>query len=30
MESIDVPDDFMADRPMNVVPAERDIFGDEE
>jgi antitoxin VapB len=27
--SIDVPDDFMAERPMNVPPRERDLFHDE-
>jgi len=26
--SIDVPDDFMRDRPLNTIPRERDIFGD--
>lgn len=30
MRSIDVPEDFMAERPMNVVPQERDLFGAEE
>jgi antitoxin VapB len=25
----DVPDDFMKDRPMNSIPRERDIFGEE-
>ena len=30
MRLIDVPKDFMADRPMNVVPEERDLFGDKE
>ncbi len=28
MRMIAVPDDFMADRPMNAPPAERDLFGD--
>jgi antitoxin VapB len=28
MRSIDVPADFMAERPMNVVPAERGVFDD--
>ncbi|MFL5252336.1 MAG: antitoxin [Rhodopila sp.] len=30
MRSIDVPADFMADRPMNAVPAERGVFDDAE
>ncbi len=29
MRTIDVPDDFMADRPMNVPPQERDLFKDD-
>lgn len=28
MRTIDVPDDFMAERPMNVLPTERNLFGD--
>jgi len=28
MRTIDVPDGFMAERPMNVPPADRDLFGD--
>ncbi len=28
MRTIDVPDDFMRERPMNVVPRERDVFGE--
>ena len=28
MHTIDVPNEFMSERPMNVVPKERDIFGD--
>ena len=24
----DVPDDFMAERPLNTPPTERDLFGD--
>lgn len=28
MHSIDVPEDFMAERPMNVQPEERDLFGE--
>ena len=30
MRTIDVPDDFMAERPMNVPPRERDLFEDSE
>jgi antitoxin VapB len=29
MRSIDVSADFMAERPMNVLPRERDLFVDE-
>jgi antitoxin VapB len=29
MHSIDVPNDFMADRPMNQPPRERDLFAEE-
>lgn len=29
MHSIDVPDSFMAERPMNQPPLERDLFTDE-
>ena len=29
MHAIDVPDDFMADRPMNQPPRERDLFAEE-
>lgn len=29
LRSIEVPDDFMDERPMNVVPLERDVFGGE-
>jgi antitoxin VapB len=29
LHSIEVPEDFMAERPMNVVPVERNVFGDE-
>ena len=28
MRTIDVPDAFMAERPMNVPPADRNLFGD--
>lgn len=30
LRSIDVPGDFMADRPMNRIPEEKNIFGDDE
>jgi antitoxin VapB len=30
MRSIDVPKDFMAERPMNRIPKEESIFGDDE
>lgn len=30
MRTIDVPDEFMADRPMNVLPQERDLLKDDE
>lgn len=30
LRSIDVPDDFLVDRPMNRIPEERNIFGEEE
>jgi antitoxin VapB len=30
MNSIDVPLDFMAERPMNVAPQERKLFDEEE
>jgi len=29
MATVDVPDDFMAERPMNTLPVERDIFGND-
>jgi antitoxin VapB len=29
MHSIDVPEDFMAERPMNQPPQERNLFGEE-
>ncbi len=29
MRSIDVPSDFMAERPMNVPPQERKLFDEE-
>jgi len=30
MRSIDVPADFMAERPMNVPPKERELFAEDE
>ena len=30
MQSIDVPVDFMDERPMNVPPQERNLFADED
>jgi antitoxin VapB len=30
MRSIDVPDEFMADRPMNLPPQERNLFVEEQ
>jgi antitoxin VapB len=30
MRTIDVPEDFMADRPMNAPPSERELFRDDE
>ena len=30
MRTIDVPPEFMADRPMNVPPSERDLFGEDD
>ena len=30
MRTIDVPPDFMAERPMNTPPGERALFKDEE
>ncbi|MBU2603163.1 MAG: AbrB/MazE/SpoVT family DNA-binding domain-containing protein [Actinobacteria bacterium] len=29
METIDVPFEFMADRPMNALPPERDVFAED-
>lgn len=28
MQTVEVPNDFLSDRPMNTVPRERDIFAD--
>jgi antitoxin VapB len=30
MRSVDVPDEFMSDRPMNRSPSERNLFSDED
>lgn len=30
MKTIDVPDDFMKERPMNTLPKERNLFGNDE
>lgn len=30
VHNIDVPDDFMAERPMNVLSQEKNIFDDED
>jgi len=30
MATIDVPEDFMAERPMNARPVERDLFGADD
>lgn len=30
MRTIDVPEEFMSERSMNVPPQERDLFGDEQ
>ena len=30
MRSIEVPPDFMAERPMNTAPVDRDVFGGRE
>lgn len=30
MRTIEVPEDFMAERPINVPPQERDLFKDDE
>jgi len=29
LRSIDVPEDFMADRPMNAIPSRRGVFDDK-
>lgn len=30
MHTIEIPDDFMADRPMNAPPRERELLKDDE
>lgn len=30
MESVDVPDDFMATRPLNVPPLDRNLFSEDD
>lgn len=30
MDTIDIPAEFMIDRPLNVVPLERELFDDAE
>jgi antitoxin VapB len=30
METIDVPPEFMADRPLNAPPSERDLFAESD
>ena len=30
IRTIDIPDDFMADRPMNAPPRERELLKDDE
>jgi antitoxin VapB len=30
METVAVPEDFMAERPMNVLPQDRDVFEPDE
>jgi antitoxin VapB len=30
MRTIDVPEEFMAERPMNALPRERDLFRDKK
>ena len=30
MRTIDIPDDFMADRPMNAPPPERELLKDDD
>lgn len=30
LHTIEIPEDFMAERPMNAKPFERDVFGDED
>jgi antitoxin VapB len=30
LRSIDIPQDFLADRPMNRIPEEKPVFGENE
>ncbi|MGH8475059.1 MAG: hypothetical protein ACRER2_04685 [Methylococcales bacterium] len=30
LHTIEVPEDFMDERPMNALSAQREVFGDEE
>jgi antitoxin VapB len=30
VHSVEVPNDFMAERPLNTAPRERDLFGDDD
>lgn len=30
LHAIEIPDDFMGDRPMNVIPSEQNVLRDEE
>lgn len=30
LRSIDVPEDFMVERPMNRIPEEKNIFGEDQ
>jgi antitoxin VapB len=30
LRRIDVPNDFLVDRPMNRIPEEKNLFGDED
>lgn len=30
MRTIDVPEEFMSERPMNVPPVERGVFAEDE
>lgn len=30
MATVEVPEDFMTERPLNTLPRERDVFGEDE